>query len=226
MSRLNREVDMLNNQEFETKCSIGEIKVKSDVHIKQLDGKLQATASGLRGAYCKCCKIKKKDAKNIDRIKQGFTMDRDIVSTWQLFDDLADEDGNVDLGSNAERYGLTIEPMVTTEILKQFPITHAWINVLRYFLVLIYRTNSGLSGPNIPMGKHLTKKQKEDLKSAKNEFREKAKRLLDLKLDQPTSGGGGSTNTGNVARRFFESTKRQKIIDLFNGNETEKKALG
>ena len=224
MQRLNREVDMLNNQEFEMKCNIGQVKIKTDAHIKQLDGKAQATASGLRGAYCKCCKVKRKAAKDVNRIKQGFTMDRDIVTTWQLFDDLADEDGNVDLGSNAERYGLTQEPMVTTEILKQFPITHAYINLLRYFCMLIYRTNSGLSGPTLPMGKHLTKKQWDDFKKAKNEFREKAKQSLGLKVDQPTIGG--STNTGNVARRFFESRNRQKIIDLFNGTESEKKALG
>ena len=145
------------------------------------------------------------------------------MSTWQLFDDLADEDGKINIDTKEERYDLTREPIVTAEILKQFPITHAWINLLN-FIMLIYRTNSGLSGPNCKMGSHLTKKQKEDFKKAKNEFSEKAKKILDLKLDQPTSHGG-STNTGNAARRFFESGKRQSIVDLFNGTEKEKEAF-
>ena len=196
---LDREAKLLNDNGFNCVCDFGEIQVKADVHIKQLDGKAQSVASGLGGGYCKCCKISKTDAKKIERIKQGFTMDRDILSTWQMFDDLADEDGNVDRES-LDRAGLTQRVLADNEILKQFPITHAYINIL---------TNIA------------------NIANAKDEFRINAKRVLHLKLDQPDSyGRGGSTNTGNVARRFFYPKNRQKLLNLIYGTREEKRAFG
>ena len=187
-----------------------------------MDGKAQGVASGLGGGYCKCCTVTKSDAKKIKRIKQGFTMDRDILSLQQLFDDLADEDGNVDRTS-LDRQGLTQQPMSDIEILKQFPITHAYINILRYFLNVVYRINANVRKFN----QRLSAEEWANIKNAKNQFRINAKRTLHMKLDQPDSyGRGGSTNTAGLARRFFGPQNRQKFVDLIYGTRKEKKAFG
>ena len=218
---LNNETKKLNDNGFDCYCDLGEIKVKADIHIKQLDGKAQSVASGLGGGYCKCCKVTKNDAKKIERVKEGFTMDRDILSTWQLFDDLADEDGNVDR-TRLDREGLTQRVLADTEILKQFPITHAYINILRHFLNVIYRINANVR----KMDKRYTEDEKLNIANAKNEFRINAKKSLHMKLDQPDAyGRGGSTNTAGMARRFFRPNNRQKLLDLIYGTREEKKAF-
>jgi hypothetical protein len=51
--------------------------------------------SGLGGAYCSMCVVSVADAHNPEQIKQGFTIDRSIESTWQLYENLKDDDGNV-----------------------------------------------------------------------------------------------------------------------------------
>jgi hypothetical protein len=51
-----------------------------------MDGKAQAIALGLGGAYCTCCKVTEPDGKNPDRIRQGLTIDRNMAELTEIFD--------------------------------------------------------------------------------------------------------------------------------------------
>ena len=114
--------------------------------MSQLDAKAQCIGTGLTGCYCTMCTVSEKNAKKPDRIKEGFPMDRSILHLHQLFDELPKEPNNENVllskrNDNYEkgRQGLKQQPQLKTDdTLKNFPVTHSYINCLNYFEQLTY----------------------------------------------------------------------------------------
>ena len=234
IKRVTEEVEELDRDPLTVDSpEFGEFKVKLKFDLSQLDGKALEQGSGQRGSYCTCCTASEKDAKNIERIGQGFPIDKSIEFLKDLFDLLTEEDED-GISTNAsdilkaikskDRYGMTHEPMTTLDIVKYFPITHSYIRSLSFFENLIYRINANCRqmGRGKPLGS-----KKQDISDAKDKFRKDAKEKLSMKLDCPDPvGAGGNTDTAESGRRFFHEKNVDAVIALFtNGTEKEKSTL-
>ena len=128
------------------------VRVDCNVHVEisQLDGKAIKTGIGLIGAYCTCCTVTEKEAKKVERIRQGFMIDRNINELNELYivlTDHSEEDIPVPSrqGDENVRKGLNQRPLTTSQNLTEnIPITHAYMRFLSFFEQLIYRINSGV----------------------------------------------------------------------------------
>ena len=227
-------IDLESNAMIIDYPDIGEIKVNFKCTMSQLDMKAQCIGNGLTGCFCTMCTVSAKNAKVPKKIQEGFPMDRSILSLSQLFEELEKEENNPDVllskpGESYEkgRTGLKRKPQLKTDdTLKNFPVTHSYINSLNFFEQLTYHVNAkvyvwgrGKSAGEVGKGK---------ISDAKNEFRKKAKEgPMHMRLDMPDSSGtgAGNTDTGNTARRFFEFKNRIHFVDLFNGTPEEKEAI-
>lgn len=76
-------------------------------------------------------------------------------------------------------------------------ILHAWIRFLEYFLKVSYRLEVKKWAPRGA--------NKEAMLKRKAMIQQRFKVELGLHVDKPRAGGSGTSNTGNVARRFFEN---------------------
>ena len=66
--------------------------------FSQIDAKQRAIAAGLNGAFCLNCYATLEDAKDLNKIKQGFSIEREmdtIKNYWEKHKVL-NEDGNND----------------------------------------------------------------------------------------------------------------------------------
>ncbi len=229
MAKIDPVVDQLCRSQSSVPCDeLGNVQVQFEVEMSQLDGKALQTISGLGGAYCTACTVMEKDAKVPQRISEGFSLDRNIADLHQLFDTLRNEDDTITTvaGDYCRRFGLTHKPQTEhLEILHNFPITHSYIRVLSHFENLIYRVNGNVR--KMGKGQRLSDLEKKRVLDAKNLFRERAQKgPLHLKIDCPDScGAGGSTDTAELARKFFRVENIVHILDLVEGRRQEKESI-
>ena len=103
-----------------------------------LKSSLKKHISGLGGADCILCKTKQSDWSSIDRVKEGFPINRSAEDTLELYNSLVSEDGEIltKTGDFATRQGLTQQPL-TTSNQSSITITHSYINVTSWFLKVI-----------------------------------------------------------------------------------------
>jgi hypothetical protein len=147
----------------------------------------------------------------------------------KLFDQLVDEDDNDVIktytGDYFIRFGLTARPQTTLEIIKQYPIMHAWICVLCRFENLIYRVNA--KARKMGRGKHIGSEAKQRLKDEKFKLSIGTQQgPMHLKLNFPDStGAGGSSDTAGLARRLFEAENCQHFLDLVDSSVSKKAAF-
>jgi hypothetical protein len=180
-------------------------------------------------AYCTCCKVTEAAAKLPDRIRKGFTIDRYIKGLRQLFEELVDKDvtdvNTTHAGDYCRRFGLTNRPQTTQDIIRHYPITHAWIRILCHFKNCVYWVNAKVR----TMGRRqrIDNAGKQAIKAAKNKFRIGAQQgPMHLKLDcSDSTGAWGSTDTAGLAGRFFEAKNCQHFLDLVDGPVAEKAAF-
>ena len=227
-------IDVQNNPIVVNYPNLGEITVQTKCTMSQLDGKAIEIASGLTGCYCTMCTVSAKNAKKPERIKEGFPIDRSILDLHQLYEELPKDPNSPNAllsvrGDSYEegRQGLKQQPQVESDdVLRNFPVLHSYLRTLDYIETLTYRVNAGVR--IMGQGKQLGKANKLKIKEAKDKFRiSAATGPMHLKLDMPDSSGtgAGNTDTGNTAREFFKFKNRKHFIDLFEGTESEKKAM-
>ena len=198
--------------------------------VSQLDGKAICTATGLKGAYCTGCTVSESDAKKLERIEEGFSIDRNIDDLNDLYTFLLEDEDGDPLHSRQGDYwiraGLTQKPQSTSlDLCRNIPVVHAYLRSLSYFEDLVYRVNSNLR--KMVRGTRYSPTQKDRLTEAKRKMRLEAKEgPLHLRLDCPDSyGHGGSSDTGVMARRFFEERNRPHVVALMKGTVAEKEGL-
>lgn len=142
---------------------------------------------------------------------------------------LEDEDGDPLKSRQGDywiRAGLTQKPQSTTlDVCKNIPIVHAYLRSLSYFEDLIYRINANVR--KMGRGSRYSEAQKNRLSEAKQLVRSCARNgPLHLRLDCPDSYGyGGSSDTGVMARSFFEQKNRAHVVNLVRGTQAEKEGL-
>lgn len=153
-------------------------------------------------------------------------MDRNIKDVHSLFD-LLSQDGVIQSvpGDYDIRQGLTCQPLTHQDITKNLPITHAYMRSLSYFESLIYQINGNVRV--MGKGKRQTVSEQGRLQAAKQKFRyDAAHGPLHMRLDQPDSSGhGGNSDTAQMGRNFFTDEKRDLIMNLVQGTDTERSLL-
>ena len=190
------------------------ISIDVDIQLTMLDGKARASCLGLGGAYCLMCYASKETAHDQQKVKDGFSIERDIESIKKDFELLKEPDENGDYivprkrKDYSIRKGLTEKPLTEQEVCKDFSILHAYIRFLCFILNLIYRLNANvfLWGP----GKRRSDAQIERLKISTSDFKENVKMNLGIKVNQPNQDTGGTSDTGNNAKQFFSFKSRAK----------------
>lgn len=85
---------------------------------------------------------------------------------------------------------------------------HAWIRFMEYFLKVAYRLKIKKWAPREADRQEMLKRKKEIQRQFKVE--------LGLHVDTPRAGGSGTSNTGNVARRFFKNAEKVASITELN----------
>lgn len=88
---------------------------------------------------------------------------------------------------------------------------HAWIKFLELVLYIAYKLESA------PTTKRTTSEQKKKIEEKKKEIQFRLWNELGIKVDKVVQGRGTS-NTGNVARRFFRNTEKVAEITGINLN--------
>ncbi|CAI6372175.1 unnamed protein product [Macrosiphum euphorbiae] len=88
---------------------------------------------------------------------------------------------------------------------------HAWIKFLELVLHIAYKLESA------PTTKRTTSEQKKKIEEKKKEIQFRLWNELGIKVDKVVQGRGTS-NTGNVARRFFRNTEKVAEITGINLN--------
>ena len=192
--------------------------------LTQLDGKARAQSSGLRGAFCLMCTASKKDAHDIEKIKAGFPINRTMDSIHEKFEALKvqNDDGEWVIprqsGDYNDRQGLTSQPLTHQDVVTDFSVLHSLIRSLYFFEQLAYRINAEV----YKWGEKQSDADKAALNLAKEEFKQKCPTVLEMQLDMPNPKGG-STDTGNTARKFFSNKSRDKVMRLVQGFNVEQK---
>lgn len=177
MKYIDDEVDHVCGVQKTIEISYGEKTVLFTINIliTQLDGKAYIMTLGIGGAFCTQCIVSLKDAQNPERIQELFTIDRSIFSINDLYDSLAIDVDDPDYYGDGEepyipretgdyeiRQGLTAKPLTTHNIAPNFPILHAYLRCLVFFLEILYRFTGKVY--KMGKGKRLSDKEKDRLK--------------------------------------------------------------
>ena len=106
------------------------------------DLKIKKKLSGLGGAHCIICTAKQDEWMIEERIREGFSITHRAEETLSLFQSLVNEDGEVPRQQCDYKFrkGLTQQP-ITTSDQHSICITHAYINIPKWFLNVLYRLN-------------------------------------------------------------------------------------
>ncbi|KAI6659522.1 hypothetical protein LOD99_14447 [Oopsacas minuta] len=165
--------------------------VNVDIIRSMFDGKMAAILSGAGGASCQMCTATHKDLKDRNLVLEGFPINRNITDAIELFSHIDDIESFFALSTN-ERFNLTHQPISEINIHPASPL-HSYTGVFRWFNLLVYhlRIEKFTWSPTSPV-------IKESMKFLQTFIQEKT----GLKVNQPNSSGG-TTSTGNVARRAF-----------------------
>ena len=199
-----------------------ELKTKNDVvlnisvetELSMIDGKMVAVLSGLGGAYCTMCTASEEDCHSEEVVESGFLINRVMADVIDLSDDLVDDQGSVISvpGDYETRQGLTRKPLTVVD-LNVIPVLHAKIRLLEWFLQLLYRIVGKVQkwGVGIKIGEAGKKR----LEQAKTRVQKILEEKIGIRVDQPDPyGRGGSTNTGNLAVRFFSESARDAVVSV------------
>ena len=106
------------------------------------DLKIKKSLSGLGGADCIICTTKQDEWMIEGRIREGFAITRSAEETLCLYQSLVNEDGEVPRQHYDYKFrkGLTQQP-ITTSDQHSICITHAYINIPKWFLNILYHLN-------------------------------------------------------------------------------------
>ena len=164
------------------------------VRRTMFDGKMSKILSGAGGASCQLCTVTHVQLKDLELIRSGFPINRQIQDAIALFNDF-DQEEFLKLDSNS-RFGLTHPPTSTIDIIPASPL-HSYLCVFRWFMLIIYHLDAGSHkwSPTSPL-----------IQTSMKRVRALLTEKTGYQIDLP-SCDGGTTTTGNVARDCF-SDKR------------------
>ena len=189
-------------------------KVEVDIKDTMKDLKFKKLICGLGGAACILCKSKVEDWTNVEKIKDGFRIDRSAADTRDIFNSVVDENSNIVIKPKDfdVRSGVTKEPISTSDQ-ESITITHSYINGCTWYLKLLYRSYA-----DYQKWEEKSTVIGEPLRKARKLVRDAIRDATGLKLDYVNSAGAktGTSTTGEQARRFFSDKSLPIIKELLS----------
>ena len=183
--------------------------VRHEIIDSMKDMKLKKEWSGLGGADCILCESKKADWKNVTKIEEGFPITRLAEDTKKLWTELS-MNGEITRksGDYESRKGLTNNPLTDSDQ-HHICVTHSYINVMSWFLKVLYRCNISFESwveKSTVLG--------EPIRKAKVRVQNKLE-SVGIIVDRVSGANskGGTSNDGNTARKFFTETYVDLIAD-------------
>ena len=207
----NEDIGTLKNAGCIIKIMDEDLLVKVHIQSHMMDMKAAHLYLGLGGAYCDLCHSSKEECINLEKIKTGFDITRDINDLHNIFNELVQEDGNILKCKNdyAVRQGLTNKPIATNEVIS-VQVLHALLRTFDHFM----KTSVHLRAGVFDWSESPSSLNKRFLTKAKQEIQEKIMAEIGVKWDYPDQAGkGGTTTTGNTARRILHHN-RQLVIEM------------
>ena len=186
-----------------------------NVHTKiqgcMMDMKAAHLYSGLGGCYCDLCSYTKLQCVDREIIEEGFTISRDIDDIHSRFNMLVQDDGTILKKRNDYdvREGMTTKPISTNQFISQ-QVLHSLLRNFDHFMKAAVHVKAGV----IDWSESPSSINKQFLERAKTEIQERIKTdIHGIKWDVPDSSGkGGTSTTGNVARDLLHNSSNRGII--------------
>ena len=197
-----------------------QIHVTVESVLTMFDGKMHANFNGSLGAFCLMCKASKLDCHNIECVRTGFPVNREIQDMWEIFEGLDfSDDGKVVTrpGDYGTRAGVTSEPITHRDLNSSLSQTHAWSCITTWFFHFLYHlvANDKTWG----FGNEATARYQR-LMTAKTKVQNEVKDFLGKTPDAVDgTGHTGTSTTGPLAKRFFDDDCREVLDILLNGQQ-------
>ena len=195
-----------------------EIPFTNTVKLCLTDGKAVKEASGLGGAYCLLGTCSKDAGQDIERIQAGFELNRTMEQVDQIFKKLYNEE----IGAIAKttrdydvRQGVTHQPLTSQSINQAARPLHCILRLYNLFQRILYKLLARIKAalnPDIEID------EKKLLAECRLIVIEAWKVETGVVMDTPTSKGG-TTDTGNAAKRFFSEESIPVLKKLFPPEE-------
>ena len=182
-----------------------ELSARIMTELSMMDGKMVDLVQGDSGAFCHYCNATRAEANDLTKIKTGFVIEKTAKKCSEIWELLDAEEMNY---GDKQRKGQVHKPLNTQNI-RFYGITHQKLRSLDHMEKLLYHLVSGQTHT----WSEENHRVKDALKLAKKETIEHIRKSLGFLIDTPTSGGG-NTDTGGIAERFFSPESREKICSL------------
>ncbi|CAF3971491.1 unnamed protein product, partial [Rotaria sp. Silwood1] len=187
--------------------------VKITIEASMKDMKVRMAESGLGGAQCLMCSTTQEDWKNSKKILDSnfFNINRTAEKTLTLYNQLADNDGNILKRKNDydTRTGLTSKPLSIND--QHFiTITHQYINGTSWILKIMSHMRANVLAWAIH-GKDKQDQISKEKKAILKIIQGKTGLRLD-QCDSSSSTTGGTSTTGGQGRKFFSHEVRDILV--------------
>ena len=186
---------------------------KVKVVAASLDRKASNIYYGLGGGYCDLCSISKKDCTDPKVITEGFKIDRNVDNLHSIYEKLVNEAGEVQKRPDdyEGRQGVTTKPIATTSI-PSGQVLYAVLRTNDQFMKVVVHLGAGVE--KWSEAKHLATSR--FLDAQKRRLQEVLMDAHAIKWDYVDSTGqGGSTTTGNVARKLLHNPAVRETVVSF-----------
>lgn len=207
-----KEMLEVEKEELRVMINDNEYRVKVIIRITGLDRKAADAISGLGGAFCDLCTLSRKECHDPDRIADIVIGGRTIEDTQAIAAHLMDTSGVVKRKQDdyEVRKGVMRSPTTAKDI-ESVQCLHLLLRTTDWCLKLVYHEIAGVNhwseGTNM--------RDLQFIKNAKLQVQAHMQAETGLRIDFPDSSGhGGTTTTGNVARQILynERTRSQLLM--------------
>ena len=207
---------------LEYEGEVFEVWVK--LELTQLDGKCKQLLQGRGSAYCLLCSTSRKDAHNVQKIKEGFPMDistekmndrfKTIKAAMEGTDEEKEEVGEYRLDTvhftTEERLGVSFKPCVQHfEIANMLPPLHCRMRLFAWISDIMKRFDANKR----TYYKKVDTDTQEKFDQVKKNYVDRSRDVMG-KLMWAPSPDGGTTDDGNTSRMFFSYEKRNNVMDM------------
>lgn len=162
--------------------------------VSMIDGKMADILQGDSGAFCHYCTVTRAEANDLRRIEEGFFIEKSFDTCMEIWEGM--QSGEIPY-HDKKQAGQVHEP-ITSKNMRFYGITHQKLCSLDHMEKLLYHLVSGQT--------HTWSEDnwrvKDALKVAKNTVINSLHKECGFLMDTPTSGGG-NTDTGGIADKFF-----------------------
>ena len=191
-----------------------------------LDRKASNLYLGLGGAYCDLCHHSKEDCLDIEFVKNGITITREVKSLHAIFSDLEQEDGSVLKQKNdySVRAGVTARPIANNQVIS-IQVLHGLMRSVDMFMKIVVHLVACVFDWSESKASH----NHRFLEKARTDLQHKIKDATGIKWDYAdATGQSGTTTTGNNCRRLLHDVAVRKLVtdSVPETNRTKMEVLG